>query len=82
MTTTIYIEGAKTHFLLYSQLIEASKSVPKANTSYLEYEYSTKRCIKREMSNLARFIPENFKILMKKGRFSGLKPLYAPKFTQ
>ena len=39
LTTTIYIEGAKTHFLLYSQLIEANKSVPKVNTSYLKYEF-------------------------------------------
>ena len=39
LTTTIYKEGAKTHFLLYSQLIEANKSVPKANISYLKYEF-------------------------------------------
>ena len=39
LTTTIYKEGAKTHFLLYSQLREANKSVPKVNTSYLEYEF-------------------------------------------
>ena len=39
MTTTVYKEGAKTHFLLYSQLIEANKSVAKVNTSYLENEF-------------------------------------------
>ena len=39
LTTTIYKEGAKTYFLLYSQLIEANKSVPKANISYLEHEF-------------------------------------------
>ena len=39
LTTTIYKEGAKTHFLLYSQLIEANKSVAKVNISYLEYEF-------------------------------------------
>ena len=27
------------NFLLYIQLVEANKSVPKANTSYLEYEF-------------------------------------------
>ena len=39
LTTTFYKEDAKTHFLLYSQLVEANKSVPKANISYLEYEF-------------------------------------------
>ena len=38
LTTTIYKEVAKTHFLFYSQL-KGNKSVPKVNTSYLKYEF-------------------------------------------
>ena len=39
LTTTFFKEGAKIHFLLYSQLVEANKSAPKVNTSFLEYEF-------------------------------------------